>query len=437
MKQDMSLSRILKLTAPAIFMMLFLSTYTIVDGAFVSKFINTDALSGLNIVYPYVNFLLGVSIMLSAGGCALVMKKMGEGKSTEAKKDFTLIIVFATVLSIFISIISLIFLDSLLKLFKAEGALYVYAKEYLFYIILFATPTILKSIVEQFLISINKPHISLLLTILGGSLNIFLDYVFIVVFKWGIKGAAIATGLGYAVPAFIGILFFIKKSNFLHFLPPTKDIKVILKSCYNGSSEMISQLSNGIITFLFNMVMLKHLGVDGVASITIVLYIQFLITSVFLGYCIGIAPRISFYYGDNNPEVLKKIINISFKFTAVISVIIYIIILILSPTLIRFFTQEGTKVYDITMKGIKLYSLSFLFVGFNIFTSGMFTAFSNGKVSATISFLKTLVFESLCIILFSIMFGVIGIWLAVPTAQVLGILVCFYYYKKYKNVYGY
>nr|WP_317357217.1 MATE family efflux transporter [uncultured Tyzzerella sp.] len=437
MNENFKLSQILKLVTPTIFMMCFLSLYTMVDGAFVSRFVNTTALSAINIAFPYVNFLLGISIMLSSGGCALVMKKLGEGKEEEAKKDFTLILTFAFIVSIVISILSLIFLEQLLNIFQAKGNLYEYAKDYLICIILFAMPTILKSIVEQFLIATNRPNIALILTLFGGILNIVLDYVFIVPLGLGIKGAAIATGLGYAVPAIIGLMFFIKKTNILHFTKPSKNLKVILNSCYNGSSEMVTQISNGIVTFLFNVAMLKYIGEDGVASITIVLYVQFLVTAVFLGYSMGIAPKISYFYGNKDEEMTKGIIYFSLKFIGIVSIIIYIVILLFAPILVGFFAKEGTEVFNITIGGLKLFSLSFLIVGFNIFASAMFTAFSNGKISAIISFLKTLIFESGFIILLPLILNIYGIWLAVPIAEGFALFVSFYFFKKYKTIYKY
>ncbi|MBS5794215.1 MAG: MATE family efflux transporter [Clostridiales bacterium] len=437
MENKFRLSQIFKLVIPTILMMSFMSLYTIVDGAFVSRFVGTDALSAVNIAYPYVNFVLGISIMLGTGGCALVMKKVGEGKNDEAKKDFSLIISFALIFSIILCFLSMIFIEQILKLLGTTDSLYQYAKDYLFFMIIFVTPTVLKFIVEQFLVAINKSKTALFLSVSGGILNIILDYVFIVLLGFGIKGAAIATGIGYAIPAIIGLSFFINKSNLLYFKIPSKNPKVILESCFNGCSEMVSQLSSGIITFLFNMVMLKYIGEDGVASITIVLYIQFLVTSVFLGYSIGISPKISFYYGNQDTNMLKNIISTSLKIIWAISIIIYFSILLASPLLVRFFAEPGTNVFDITIDGLKIYSFSFLMVGTNIFMSGMFTAFSNGKVSAIISLLKTLVFESLGIMLIPIVLNVVGIWISVPIAEFLGILICIYFYKKYKHIYNY
>ncbi len=200
---------------------------------------------------------------------------------------------------------------------------------------------------------------------------------------------------------------------------------------------MVSQLSSGIITFLFNFVMLKYLGEDGVAAITIILYIQYLVTSIFLGYSIGVSPRISFFYGNQDIPMLKSLISISLKLVWTISILSYIIIIVTSPLLVRFFTEPSTNVFNLTINGLKIYSISFLIVCTLIFISGMFTAFSNGKVSAIISFLRALVFESTGIIILPVIIGISGVWWAVPIARFLGALVCLYYYKKYKPIYHY
>lgn len=437
MENRFKISQILKIIVAPIIMMSFMSLYTVIDGAFVSRFVGTDALSAVNIAYPYVNVILGISVMLGAGGCALVMKKVGEGKNDEARRDFSLIILFAFILSIVITIFSIIFIENIVKGLGGIGNLYSFTKEYLFYMIVFVMPTILKFIVEQFLIAINKSKVALFLSVIGGILNIVLDYVFIIELKFGVKGAGIATGIGYAVPAIIGLFFFIKKDSILYFTKPSKDMKIILSSSYNGCSEMVSQLSSGVITYLFNMVMLKHLGDDGVAAITIILYIQFLVTAVFLGYSIGVAPRISFFYGNKDEYMLKSIVSASFKILTVISVIISLIIVVLSPTLIMFFAEKGTNVFDLTLVGLRIYTISFLMIGYNIFLSGMFTAFSNGKVSTIITFLRTFIFESFGVVIFSYIFDIQYVWYAIPLARFLGVLVCIYYYKKYRSVYNY
>lgn len=429
--------QLFKLTIPSIIMMSFMSLYTMVDGAFVSKLINTNALSAINIVYPFVNFIIGLSVMLGSGGCALVMKKIGEGKDSQARKDFSLIIFFAIILSFFITIFSLIFIKQIIYFLGSTEGLYEYCKDYLFYMIIFITPTLLKFIFEQFLIAINKSNLALVLSVSGGILNIILDYFFIKILDFGIKGASIATGLGATIPAFIGFFIFFFKNNFLYYEKPSYDLKILAKSCLNGSSEMVNQISSGIITYLFNLFMLKMIGEDGVAAITIVLYIQFLVTAIFIGYTIGISPKISYFYGNEDKDMLKKIISNSLKIILAFSILIYLLINILSPLLISFFTEKGTNVFDITLTGIRIYSVSFSIIGFNIFMSGMFTAFSNGLISSIISFMRSIFFENLAIIIFSILFGLMGLWGSVFVAEFLGLIISMFFYFKYKNRYGY
>ncbi len=436
--------RVLKLVAPTISMMSFLSLYTVIDGTFIANFIGTDALSSSNIAFPFVNFLLGISIMLGSGGCAFVMKKVGEDKLDEARKAFSSIVLFAIAIGVVIMVVSSIFLDQIITMLGATENLHQYCKDYLFFFIVFTIPTILKFIMEQFLVAINKSSIALILTVLGGVLNILLDYIFIYLMGYGIEGASFATGLGYTIPSIIGIIIFMNKKHMLHFVNPfgssndnSTNIQTILKTCSNGSSEMITQLSNGLITFLYNYIMLKYLGEDGVASITIILYIQFLVSSIFMGYSVGIAPQISFFYGNKDTQVLKKIISISFIFITISSIVMYGLSIVLADILVGWFAEPGTGVFDITLDGLKKYSLAFLLMGFPIFISAMFTAFSNGKVSAFISFSKTLIFQSIGIISFPFLFGAKSVWYAVLMAQILGCLLCLYFYKKYKTIYQY
>ncbi|MFI3230172.1 MAG: MATE family efflux transporter [bacterium] len=445
--------RVLKLVAPTISMMSFLSLYTVIDGTFIANFVGTDALSSSNIAFPFVNFLLGISIMLGSGGCAFVMKKVGEDKLEEARKAFSTIVLFAIAIGVVIMVVSSIFLDDIIIMLGATENLHQYCKDYLFFFIVFTIPTILKFIMEQFLVAINKSGIALILTILGGILNILLDYIFIYLMGYGIEGASFATGLGYTIPSIIGIIIFMNKKHMLHFVNPFSssgsgsdnnnssnadtNIQTILKTCSNGSSEMITQLSNGLITFLYNYIMLKYLGEDGVASITIILYIQFLVSSIFMGYSVGIAPQISFFYGNKDTQILKKIISISFIFITLSSLIMYGLSIVLADILVGWFAEPNTGVFDITLDGLKKYSLAFLFMGFPIFISAMFTAFSNGKVSAFISFSKTLIFQSIGIISFPFLFGATSVWYAVLMAQILGCMLCLYFYKKYKAIYQY
>lgn len=430
-------SSLLKFTMPTIIMMVFMSLYTIVDGVFVSRFVGTNALSAVNIVYPFVNIVIAVAIMLATGGSAVIAKKMGEGKSNEARENFSLLVTIGIVIGLLITILGIIFLKPIINMLGATTILFDYCYDYTLVLLLFVPFTITQLLFQYFFVTAGKPSIGLILTVIGGFSNIILDYVFIVPMDMGIKGAAIATGIGYLIPAICGIIYFCHKKGTLYFVKPKWNFKVILDSCSNGSSEMVTNLSTGVTTFLFNIVMIKYLGENGVAAMTIVLYGQFVLTAVYLGFSSGVAPIISYNYGNNNKQQLRKIFQVSTIFITVTSVLSFGASILLSSNMVHIFANVGSEVYNIAINGFLLFSFSFLVTGVNIFASAMFTAFSNGIVSAVISFLRTFVFIVIGIMFLPLAWGVNGIWLAVPIAEILTLIISLICFVKYRHTYGY
>ena len=424
-------------TIPTMIMMVFLSLYTIIDGIFVSRFVGQDALSAINITLPLSTLTWGIAIMFATGGSAIVAKKLGEGRPLEAKQNFTLIVLCATFIGIMLMILELTFLEPIIKFLGATDDLFPYCKQYISIITFFAPISILKSLFEYFMVTANNPKLGLINTLVGGFANIILDYVFIVVFKMGIAGAALATAIGMLIPSIIGIIYFLNKKNYLHFEKPTFDYKVLLQSAANGSSEMVTNLSSGVTTLLFNLMMIKYLGVDGVAAITIVLYAQFLLISVYLGFSSGAAPLISYSYGEQNSNELKKLIRYSYRFIFVASIMTFILSYVLAPVIIKIFTGETSDVYQITLNGFNLFSISFLTIGVNIFASAMFTAFSNGKISVLISTMRTLILVIIGIIILPPVLGVNGIWLTIPFAEIITLFISVFLTKKYRHHYQY
>ena len=235
----------------------------------------------------------------------------------------------------------------------------------------------------------------------------------------------------------IGSIYFMNQKNYLHFTKPKLKWDVLIQSMSNGLSEMVTNLSTAVTTLLFNLMMIKYLGEDGVASITIVLYAQFLLMSVYLGFSSGAAPLISFSYGENNHPQLKQLIKYSYHFISVASVVTFVLALILASTIIKIFTGGETEVYHITKSGFYLFSFSFLPIGINIFASAMFTAFSNGKVSALISVLRSLILVIIGVILLPILLGVNGIWLTIPFAEFITVVISISLTKRYASYYHY
>ncbi|SHM73231.1 putative efflux protein, MATE family [Anaerosporobacter mobilis DSM 15930] len=429
---------LLKFTLPSVIMMVFNSFYTMVDGGFVSNFVGTTALSAVNISYPLISLVFAIGIMLASGGSAVVAKQMGEGKQLKAKQSYTFIVTCGVVLGIVIAFIGLFFTKEISLLLGANDAIYEYCYDYILYISIFIPFAILQVLFQFFFVTAGRPNLGLIVTVIGGAANIFLDYLFMGPMELGIKGAAVATGIGFMIPAVIGLIWFAKKEDrILCFTKPKFDGKVLIRTCTNGSSEMVSNLAVAVTTFLFNKLMMRYVGEDGVAALTIVLYAQFLFTAVFLGYTSGIAPLFSYNYGAQDEKRLKKLFKLSIIFITICSILAYAFSLLLAKPVVGLFSEPNSTVYNLAIHGMDLFGISFLFMGFNIFASGLFTSFSNGLISALLSFLRTFVFIILAIMFLPKLLNVDGIWLSIPLAELVALFVSLGYMIRYKKIYQY
>lgn len=433
-----SIASLIRFTTPTIIMMVFMSTYTMVDGIFVSRFVGTGALSAVNIVYPVMSVMIAVGIMLGTGGSAVVAKQMGEDKPEEAKASFSLIALAGGVAGFVILAAGLLWLEPLVMLLGSNAAIHDYCMQYGFWLLIFSPMCVLQTLFQPMFVAAGKPMIGLAATIAGGATNILLDYLLIVPFNMGIAGAAIATGCGMALPTVFGLFYFtFSKSATLSFVPPCRKPQVLAQSCLNGMSEMVSNLAAAVTTYLFNIVMMNLAGEDGVAAITIVLYSQFLLTAIYLGYSSGVAPMISYNYGSRNNAQLQRIFRISLGFIAVCSVITFAASFFVAAPLVSIFTGDNASVFELAHHGFLLFSCCYLFMGFNIFASSMFTAFSDGRVSAIISFLRTFVLIVASVLLLPRIIGLDGVWLAIPLAELLTLAASSAYMVLLRHKYGY
>lgn len=437
LEKKVTLTSLIKYTLPTVIMMMFFSLYTIVDGMFISKFVGANALSSTNIVYPVINILIGIGVMFATGGSAIVAKTMGENKNEDAREYFTLITISAIIVGIVVEIICIIFINDIIYALGSTKSLFFYCKEYLFFMIIFTPFIILKLYFDYFLVTAGVPNLGLLSSVAGGILNIVLDYVFIVQLNMGVRGAALATCIGYVLPSIVGIIYFFNKKNLLHFVKPKFNFKVISRSCSNGMSEMVTQISSALTTFLFNIVMIKFLGEEGVAAITIMLYIQFLLNAAYLGFTSGVSPRISYNYGRQDENQVENLFKYSIIIISAFGVITFIMSRVMSEILISLFAIKGSTLFEISHNGFLIFSIAFLVAGINIFGSGMFTAFSNGKISAILSLLRTFIFFLMGIFVLPRIMGVDGVWLVVPFAEVATMVVSLIFMYKYKKEYLY
>lgn len=435
--QKFNVFTLLKFAFPTMVMMVFMSLYTIVDGIFVSRFVGSNALSAVNIVYPVLNLLFACGIMLSTGGSAIVARQIGEKREQEARENFSLLAAVSVLIGIVILAVGLLFLEPLCRVLGATPVIMEDCKIYLGVLLGFGPLTMLQMFFQVFFVTAGKPGLGLVLTISGGVANMVLDYVLMGPMEMGVLGAALATGFGQAIMAIAGVGYFLKVKGNLHFVKPVFRGSVLLQSCGNGSSEMVSNLSTAVVTFLFNVTMMELVGEDGVAAITIVLYGQFLFTALYLGFSMGVGPVFSFNYGNRNHVQLKRIYKICKWFIVFSSVAILAVALIFSEPIVRIFTGEANHTYALAVEGQFLFSFNYLFAGINIFASAFFTALSNGKISAIISFCRTFVFIVASIVLLPRIMGITGVWLAVPLAELVTMFISVGYLKCQKEVYHY
>lgn len=433
-----SFGRLMRFVMPTIAMMIFTSIYVVVDGLFVSNIVGKGALASINIVMPILLIVGAFGFMLGSGGSAEVGKALGEGKSDKAKAYFSNIILTITVVGVVLSTVLIIYIRPLCYLLGASDLLIedcvIYGATLLIGLVAF----MLQSSFQAFFIVAEKPIVGLILTIAAGLTNILLDFVFIYVLKMGIFGAALATVCGFVVGGVFPLFyFFFPNKSLLRLVRSKFYFRALKKSCINGSSEMLSNISASVVTIIYNLQMMKFLQEDGVSAITVIMYINFIFIGIILGFSMGVAPLISYNYGNNSTQELKGIYKKSLTFIIVASVVLFSLAQILAKPLVNFFLKENLDLAEMTTRGFRLYSFSFLLCGFNIFTSAFFTALCNGVISAIISFMRTLVFQVAALLLLPLWLKVDGIWIAIVVAEGLTLLISIFFILSKRKKYGY
>lgn len=432
-------SKLLRFVFPSIIMMVFTSIYGVVDGLFVSNFAGKTAFASINLVMPFVMILGGIGFMIGTGGTALVSKVLGEGKKEKANKIFTMMIIFTLLLGALLSVIGVISMPWVSKFLGATEEMMADCVLYGRIVTGFTVAFMLQNVFQSFLIAAEKPKLGLLATVLAGITNMALDAIFIIVFKWGVAGAAIATGLSQCVGGIFPLIYFLRKNSSLLRLTTTKlEIKPILNACGNGSSELMSNISSSVVSMIYNFQLMKYVGEDGVSAYGVLMYVQFIFVAIYIGYAIGCAPITGYHFGARNHNELKNMLRKSSFLSAVSGVVLTILAIALSSPLAKLFVGYDEELYELTRHAFRLFAYSFLLAGFNIFTSSFFTALNNGAVSAVISFMRTLIFQTSSVLILPIFLGVDGIWWAITVAEffafILSLIFLFAKRKKYNYI---
>ena len=417
-------SRLLRYALPSVIMMIFTSIYSVVDGLFIANLVGSNALSSINIVMPMVIIVGAFGFMLGTGGSAVVAVKLGQGKPKTANEYFSMIISVIAAIGITLSAVCIIFIKPICRVLGASDILIDGCVTYGTILLVGSAAFMLQTTFQTFFVVAEKPHLGLTLTVISGVANMVLDYVFVYLLRDGIAGAAWATVCGYLIGSVVPLIYFLLPNKSLLRLCRFKFTpRVLLNSSINGSSEMMTQVSMSVITLLYNLQMMRLLGEDGVAAITVIMYVNFIFIAVFIGYSMGTAPIVGYNYGAGNREELKGVFRKSMIIISVCSVAMTASAIALSGFLSHIFIGANPELAQLTAHGFRLNAFSFLIAGFNIYGSSFFTALCNGKLSALISFLRSLILQAIMIIVLPMLLGLDGVWLSVVVAELLTVIV--------------
>lgn len=431
--------KLLRYVLPSILMMNFTSLYCIVDGLFVSNFVGKSAFAAINLMMPILMGVSTVGFMLGSGGSAIVSKTLGEGEKKKANKYFSMIIYTAIIFGTLISTVGFILAKPLASSFGAEGDLLSNSVIYARILFVFTPAYMLQVMFQSFFVVAEKPHYSLRITLVAGFANMILDYVFIGLFHWGIEGAAFATGIGYCIGAGVPLFYFARKHNSSQLkLCKTRFYgKILLKTCTNGSSEMVNNLSSSIVGILYNLQLMKYAGEDGVAAYGVLMYAGFIFAAIYIGYSMGSSPIVSFHQGAKNYDELKNMFKKGLSLMILGGIIFVTIAEIFTRPLVSIFAGYDETLLKMTVHGARISLLSFLFAGINTWGSGFFTSLNDGLVSAIISFSRMFVFQIVSILVLPLIFGLDGIWFAQVSADFLAVIVTLGFLLKLRKKYGY
>lgn len=438
LSEHFSYQKLLRFVLPSVVMMIFTSIYGVVDGLFVSNFVGKTPFAAVNLIMPLLMILGALGFMIGTGGSAIVSKTMGEGNLEKANQYFSMLVYVTIAGGILLTILGQI---GIRPIAMAMGATENMIDDCVLYgriLLVSLTAFMLQNVFQSFFVTAEKPQLGLGITVAAGLTNMVLDFLFIAVFHWGVAGAAVATALSQVVGGIVPIFYFMRSNNSRLRISKAKwDGRALRKSCTNGSSELMTNVSMSLVNMLYNFQLMRLVGENGVAAYGVIMYVNLIFVSIFLGYSIGSAPIVGYHYGAANHEELKSLFRKSLTLIGIAGIVLTLLAVGLSGPLSKVFVGYDEELFALTKHGFRLYSLSFLVTGFNIFGSAFFTALNNGVVSATISFLRTLLFQIIVVLILPIFLGINGIWLAIVVAELMALVVTVLFFITKRKQYHY
>ncbi len=434
LSEHFSYGKLLRFTVPSIIMMIFTSIYGVVDGIFVSNFVGKTAFAAVNLIMPVCMLLGAVGFMVGTGGSALVSKLLGEGNREQANRVFSMLIYLSFGVGILLTVIGILLMRPISVLLGAQGQMLENCVLYGSIVLPASTAYILQFAFQSFCVTAEKANLSLVMTVASGVCNILLDALFVALFRWGLAGAAVATAIAQVFGAVIPLVYFARPNPSLLRLGKFRfDGKALLRTCANGSSELVTNLSLSVVNMLYNWQLMRYARENGIAAYGVIMYVNLFFLSVFIGFSIGTAPLIGYNYGADNRQELQNLFRKSMVILTASSLLMAVSAILLSRPLAGIFVSYDAELLEMTVRGFVIYSLSFLLCGFNIFGSSMFTALNNGVVSAVISFVRTLVCQVAAVLLLPLAFHLDGIWAAIVVAELVALVLtstCFILFRK-------
>ena len=438
LSEHFTYSKLLRFVIPPIIMMIFTSIYSVVDGLFVSNYVGKTALAAINLILPFIMAISALGFMIGTGGSAIVAKTLGEGNKKKANEYFSLLVYVTIIFGILLAIISFFLIPPIAKALGATGELLNNCILYGRLSLISITAFMLQNVFQSFFVTAEKQKLGLGVIIAAGVTNIVLDYIFVALLGFGLTGAAIATICGEFIGGLFPILYFARPNSSQLRLGKTHfEGRILLKTCVNGSSELMTNLFSSIVNSLYNIQLMNFAGENGVAAYGAIMYVNFIFMSIFFGYSIGSAPITSFHYGAKNHRELKSLFKKSLTFIGVSGIVLVVLAQLSASTLAWLFVGYDSDLFEMALAGFRIYCLVYLINGFNIFGSSFFTALNNGLVSAAISFLRTLLFQIVSVLILPVIFGIAGIWSAVNVAEVLTLCVTIFFFVGQRKKYNY
>ena len=430
--------KLFRFVLPSICMMVFTSIYSVVDGFFVSNYVGKMPFAALNLIYPLVQIIASLGFMLGAGGSAIVGKTMGEGDKERANKYFSMLVIATVVIATVSSAVTIPFLRPLSILMGADESMIEHCITYATILLIGMLPFMLQNLFQALMITAQKPQLGFAVTVLAGCTNMFLDYLMVGVLSLGLAGAAWATVISQIVGGIIPLVYFLLPNSSLLRIGKTKFYgKVFLIACTNGSSELVSNISASIVSILYNKKLMEYAGQDGVSAYGVFMYVSFVFVAIFIGYAIGSAPIVSYHYGAKNYDELKNLFRKGVTVNAFFGVIMLILGEITAVPLGKLFVGYDPVLLEMTCRCFYIGSICYLFAGTNIFASSFFTALNNGLVSAVISFMRTLVFQTSTVLLLPLIWKLDGVWMSITAADILAFCVTLFFLVKLRKKYHY